>query len=405
MTAQDNSALQGDRMTVVLVAGAVVAAIAFAIASYNLATQGHAAFNMDAVVAWGLPISTYVFFALTSSGLTIVAALAMLFGFERFYPIVKRAIWLALITLIAGLAVLAVELPYLFRMIVAIPLNMQIESAFFWMGLFYLLDLLFMALKFRRMEQGDWDSKASYQLGLASFIAAMLAAGMLAMVFGMMDMRPFWSTGLLPAYFYATALLSGIAMLVLALHVSYGGRATPEMPAGVRQIMDSTLPKLFAAALGITLVLLLTRAMAGLYANTPGIHLVWTQYLLASPWYHFAIWAGLVLPFILLMQRSLRGRMGVQVIASLLVIAGMFIERLFFMVGGQVVPLFKGTWERGLAEYVPSFNEWLLAVMGFALLAALYALGEKWFSLAAASPEKAERVAPAAAAGEEATGA
>lgn len=396
MTAQDTGTKRDGLMTALLVVGALLAIATFGITQFQLTTQGHAAFNMNAVVAWGLPISTYVYFALMSSGLTIVAALGMIFGFRQYYPIIKRAIWLALISLIAGLAVLAVELPFLFRTIVAIPLNMQIESAFFWMGLFYLLDLLFMVIKFRRMEQGDWDSKASYQLGVASVVAALLAAGMLALVFGMMDMRPFWSTGLLPAYFYATGLLSGIALLILMTSISYGSRKN--MPEAVGSLMDGPLLKLFATVLGVSLVLFLGRALAGLYANNPEIHLVWSQYLFGSGWFHLAVWVGLVLPFILLLAVGLRGRPQIQVLASVLVLAGIFIERLFFMVGGQVVPLFKGTWFRGLVEYVPSFSEWTLAVMGFALLLALYALGEKMFHLAAAPATEgaaADEVAPA----------
>jgi Fe-S-cluster-containing dehydrogenase component len=44
----------------------------------------------------------YVFFVLTSTGLTFVASLAMVFGIRDFYPIAKRCVWGALVTLIAG---------------------------------------------------------------------------------------------------------------------------------------------------------------------------------------------------------------------------------------------------------------------------------------------------------------
>jgi len=188
-----------------LFVAAAIAIVTFAIVGFALMTQGHAAFNMDANVAWGLPISTYVYFALMSSGLTLVAALAMVFGFKQYYPLIKRAIWLAIITLVAGLSVLAMELGHTFRMLWAIPLNMQIESAMFWMGVFYLLDLIFMVWKFQRMEGGDWSSRMSRQIGLASFVAVLLAAGTLALVFGMMSMRPFWYDPTLPVWFYATA--------------------------------------------------------------------------------------------------------------------------------------------------------------------------------------------------------
>ena len=47
----------------------------------------------------GLPPATYVFFVLTSTGLTFVVSLATVFNFEQFYPIAKRCIWLAISTL------------------------------------------------------------------------------------------------------------------------------------------------------------------------------------------------------------------------------------------------------------------------------------------------------------------
>ncbi|WP_018864021.1 NrfD/PsrC family molybdoenzyme membrane anchor subunit [Thioalkalivibrio sp. ARh3] len=389
-------------MPLMLVAAAI-AIVTFAIAGFALMTQGHAAFNMDANVAWGLPISTYVYFALMSSGLTLVAALAMVFGFKQYYPLIKRAIWLAIITLVAGLAVLALELGHTFRMLWAIPLNMQIQSAMFWMGVFYLLDLIFMAWKFQRMERGDWSSSLSRQIGIASFVAVLLAAGTLALIFGMMSMRPFWYDPTLPVWFYATAGLSGIAALVFFTYLSYGMN-TANMPKALRLDLEGPLPRLFLAMLGITLVLMLARLTTGLYANDPGVNVVWSDYLLASGWFHLALWGGLLLPFLLMLGRGLRRSAGLQMLAAILVLVGMFIERLYFVVGGQVVPLFKGTWERDLVAYAPSFTEWVLVVMGAAIVFALYALGERLFNLSDMPDqneveERLEREAAAAAAG------
>jgi molybdopterin-containing oxidoreductase family membrane subunit len=79
--------------------GGVVGAISFAIVSYMLFTEGHAAFNTSSDVAWGAPIAYYLFFLLASSGLSIIASLDTVFGIKVFYPIAKRCVWLAIITL------------------------------------------------------------------------------------------------------------------------------------------------------------------------------------------------------------------------------------------------------------------------------------------------------------------
>jgi Ni/Fe-hydrogenase subunit HybB-like protein len=390
-------------LTPLLFVAAAVAIIAFAMAGYSLMTQGHATFNTNVNVPWGQPISTYVYFALMSSGLTLVAALAMVFGFKQYYPLVKRAIWLAIITLVAGLSVLALEIGNTFRMLWAIPFNFQVQSAMFWMGVFYLLDLIFMVWKFQRMERGDWDSSASRQIGIASFIAVLLASGTLALVFGMMGMRPFWYDGLLPVWFYASAGLSGIAALVFFTLLSYG-MSPDRMPKALRMDLDGPLPRLFLALLGITLVLFVVRMITGLYSNAPEVHVVWTDYLLGSGWFIIGIAGGLLLPFLLLLSRNLRRQPGIQMLAAALVLAGLFIERFYFVVGGQVVPLFKGTWASMLETYTPSSTEWVLTIMGIAMVFALYALGERLFNLSELPYEREveetlSRSAPAAAAG------
>jgi len=167
---------------------------------------------------------------------------------------------------------------------------------------------------------------------------------------------------------------------VLFTYLSYGMK-TDNMPKALRLDLEGPLPRLFLAMLGITLVLMLARMTTGLYANAPEVNLVWTDYLLASGWFHLALWGGLLLPFLLMLGRGLRRSPGLQVLAAVLVLVGVFIERFYFVVGGQVVPLFKGTWERDLVAYAPSFTEWTLALMGVAIVFALYALGERLFNL------------------------
>lgn len=53
------------------------------------------------------------------------------------------------------------------------------------------------------------------------------------------------------------------------------------------------------------------------------------------------------------------------------------------MVGGQVIPLFQGTWAWDMLQYTPSVTEWMLTIMGSAMLFTLYVLGEKYFDLSA----------------------
>lgn len=383
--------MKGAAGTGLLVVSAVVLLASLAFALSNLGGQGHASLNTSSALPWGQPIATYLYFALASSGLGLIASLPLVFGFRQFYPIVKRCIFLAFVILVSGMAVLAMELGHVFRMLWVIPFNLQVQSAMFWMGVFYVADLAFLLWKFQKMDEGDWDSKTSRQVGVASFLGVLLASGNLALIFGMMSMRPFWFDGLLPIYFYLTAVASGFAALVFFTYLAYGFRRV-NMPPALRALLEGALPKLFAAVLGGTLLFIAVRAITGLYSNNPEIHLVWSGYLFASPVYHASLWLGLLLPFVLLLSASMRTQAGTQLLVSVLVFAGLFAERYFFVVGGQVVPQFKGTWEWSLIQYAPSVTEWSLTIMGSALLFTLYALGEKRLNLSAMPPTGAEPV-------------
>lgn len=384
--------LQGPMGLVLMVVSAVVALAAFGYAYLDLSSVGHRSFNTTSQIPWGQPIATYLYFALASSGLGMIAALSLVFGFRQFLPIAKRAIFLSVVILLAGMAVLAMELGHVFRMLWVIPLNLQIQSAMFWMGVFYVADLIFLLWKFQKMEGQEWDSKTSKQIGIASFLAVLLASGNLALVFGMMSMRPFWFDGLMPIYFYLTAVTSGLAAVVFFTYMAYGfNRAA--MPLQTRAMFEGPLPKLFAAVLGATVLFIVVRAYTGMYTNNPEISVVWREFLFASPVYQASFWLGIVVPFVIMLIAGLRSNPAVQVLVSMAVFAGLFAERYFFVVGGQVVPLFRGTWEWGLIQYTPSLTEWALTIMGSAMLFALYAAGERFLNLSdmpviAAKPER-----------------
>lgn len=395
---KEQNILKGAAGTALLILSALIFLGSLVIALGNLGMQGHTSFNTSSALPWGQPIATYLYFALASSGLGLLASLPLVFGFKQYYPIAKRCVFLAFIILISGMTVLALELGNVFRMIWAIPLNLQVQSAMFWMGVFYALDLLFLLWKFSKLDAGEWDSKTSKQVGIASFIGVLLASGNLALIFGMMSMRPFWFDGLLPIYFYFTGVTSGMAALVFFVYLAHGFNRDKMHPA-MQSLMTGALPKMFAALIGGTLLFIAARAITGLYSNNPEINIVWTDYLFASVLYHLSLWVGLLLPFILMLNGKLRNQVNVQLLVSVLVFLGLFAERFYFVVGGQVVPMFKGTWYPDLIAYAPSMTEWALTIMGWSLALLLCVLGEKFLNLSA-TPDaivNTGKVAPAAA--------
>lgn len=365
--------------------GMVIGLLSLVFVSYMLLTEGGAAFNTSSDgINWGLAVATYVFFALISSGLTFIASLSMLFGFRQYYPIAKRCIWLSIVTLGAGFTVLALELGHPFRMLWAMPAGMQYLSPMFWMGVFYLIDLILLLIKFDRLWHDDWDSPLSHALSTASFVAVVLASGMLGLVFGSMVMRPMWYGSFTSVYFILTGALSGAAAIVLAVYLAYGFDQN-RMPDSLRSMASgNALPMIFATLIGIALFSVLVRMWTGLWSNLDGLE--GFHGLVRSPAFHLEVWAGLILPFVLMLSPALQRQARWQITAAALVLLGMFIDRFQFLVSGQAVPMFKGAWASGLTAYTPSLTEWAMTVIGFAIVFACYGLGEKLFRLEATPP-------------------
>lgn len=365
----------------------IVTVLSLLFVLYQLVFVGHAAFNTSSDgVNWGMAISTYVFFALISSGLTMIASMATVFGFKQFMPVAKRCIFLAIITLVAGFAVLALELGHPFRMLWAMPTGLQVMSPMFWMGVFYTIDLVLLIVKFYLMWREDWDSELSHAVGIAGFVSVILASGMLGLVFGSMTMRPMWFGSFTSIYFMLTAALCGAAAVVVTAYMAFGFDRNA-MPGPLRELASGAeLPKVFATLIGVTLVMFLARFWTGLWSNLDGME--GFRLLVRTPLFHIELWLGLVVPFFMMLSPSLQTRMRPQMIAAFLVLGAMFINRYEFIIGGQLVPMFKGTWTNSLISYTPSVTEWALTLFGFGISLALYAIGEKLFNLSAV-PEMA----------------
>ena len=67
-------------------------------------------FNNTREVPWGLLISTYAFFAITSTGLCLLAAISHVFGGNKLAPLANRMVWVTLITILSGFTVIGMEI-------------------------------------------------------------------------------------------------------------------------------------------------------------------------------------------------------------------------------------------------------------------------------------------------------
>jgi molybdopterin-containing oxidoreductase family membrane subunit len=352
--------------------------LALGYAGSQLMTSGHASFNTTNLgVVWGLPIVIYDYFLLTSTGLTMVAGLSLVLGLKDFDPIAKRCIWLAIAGLVGGVAVLFLELGYPLRALYAAPLNLQTASPLFWKILLvgaYAIVLVLLALRLGGTRDVESGSRPLASLAVLLAIGVTLMAGS---VYGMMSMRPFWFGGETPVAFLIESFIGGIAFTVFFTYLAYGF-SQQGMSAELKALLGGPLGKLHAAAIALHLMFVGGRALTGLWSNAEGLQ-VW-QHISSQPLFHIGLWGGTVVPLVLLAMPSTRQQPSMQILASALVMVGLLISRYEFIVGGQMVPLFKGSWARGLVQYTPSATEWALLFVGVFLANVVYAAAEWWFN-------------------------
>lgn len=361
------------------IAALVGVVITAALVFYHLATQGHAAYNGDNLgLHWTFPIIVYDYFLLTSTGLAMVAALSLMFGGAHCQPLVKRCLWLALAGLAGGVAVLFLELGHPLRAMWAIPTSFAFTSPLWWKVMaviIYVLLLLFMFFMLNRKGASTVSHRFPATLLL---MAALAVTGIAGVVYGSMTMRPFWSSGDVPVAFIFESLLGGLAFAMFFTYLAYGF-TQERMEAPLRAMLTGLMPSLLALAIFIHLMFVVARAMIGLYSNAEGLQ-VW-YHIVSSPLFYFEVIGGLLLPLLLMLIPTIRNNSMIQAMAALLVMVALFISRYEYIIGGQLVPLFKGASAPALLHYMPSVTEWLLLALAIFIANTINSFGEQKLDL------------------------
>ena len=379
---QLRQALPDKRSSTALMALLGVGVVAGTAAIIYVLSVGHLhAYNLTREVPWGILISTYVFFVVSSTGLCLVSSLGHVFGIKQFEIIGKRAILLAILTLLVGFGTIAMELNHPFRMIIWVMLNPNLASPIWWMGTLYGIYLVLLCVEFYALMKHK--HKLAATIGLLGFIAAVTAHSNLGAVFGLLEARPFWHGSFLPIYFILSAMVSGGALLAMIIYLNNTFRGR-KIPADERNFMQS-LGKLQALLLGILIFFVVWKIIPGLYGSPPGKFEA-TMAMLTGPlsvnFWLFEVLIGLAIPFAILINKRTRTAFGVM-LAGVLSTVGIFFMRYDLVVAGQLVPMRVDKAENAspLLQYVPSPAEITIVIGAICLCVLLYVFAERKLDL------------------------
>ncbi|MCI1193499.1 polysulfide reductase NrfD [Calidifontimicrobium sp. SYSU G02091] len=366
-------------MGLVLIAAAIGLVVAGGWVLSQLMTVGHAAYNGDSRgIFWGLPIVTYDFFLLSSTGLAMLASTWTVFGLKAFEPIARRATWLAVAALVGGVAALFLELGYPLRAMLLIPFGFQAKAPLFWKVwgvIFYTLALAWLVLRWLASGPGSAPPKAAAVVALLAAAYITFVAGG---VYGWMAMRPFWFGGEISLAFIVEALLGAVTLVIIFTHLAHGfdsGRFDER----TRALFAGPLGALFAVLMVAHAFFVVSRLVAGLWSNADGMQ-VW-QHLWSRPAFQAELWLGIGVPLVITVLPGLRKSLGMQLVAAVIAVVALFAARYHFVVGGQLVALFKGSWAHGLLSYSPSLTEWAVLATAVFLANVVNAAGEKFLGL------------------------
>ncbi len=360
-------------LTVLVAIGAIGALVAI--------PPGDEVLGTSPAFEWGTLIAMYVFFVVTTSGLCLASSLGTVFGIELFMPLEKRHAILAVLFLVTGFIVIALDLHYPLRIAFGVVLSPAPLSPMWWMGVLYAGYLVFLLTEVWSMFTGhDSIHRAAC---VASSIMAILAPSTLGAVFGVLASRPFWHGGLVPVYMILTALLSGIAILAVVFYFVIRFKLSGHGPAAVR--VEWALGLLLALVLCLGIFLTTWQTIVGLYGGVPGLAEA-ARALVAGPlagWFWILkVGVGLIAPLLILAHSRARTP-GSVALAAGLAFAGIFADRICFVAGGQIAPTTtaSGMVSYPYAAWSPSPAEVAIFVGSIALIALCYTLAERYLDL------------------------
>jgi Ni/Fe-hydrogenase subunit HybB-like protein len=330
---------------------------------------------------WGILITAYVFFAITTSGLCLASSLGTVFGIDRFRPLEKRHALLALLSLITAFGVILLDLHYPLRLVFGAMLSPSPLSPMWWMGVLYGGYLALLMVEVWSMFRGH-ERIHNVSCLLASFMA-ILAPSTLGAVFGVLASKPFWHGSFTPPSLLMAALLAGIALLgivfacVVRFRLAGWERAESLAIPGLRVLLTIAL---FTALLVVG-----WQVLTSLYGGVPGLaDAMWAMVLgpLAPTFWIGKVLLGLLIPLLLVVVPRFYSVRGLF-LASALTFAGVFVDRVLFVNAGQVV---SSTSSAGVAsfpynEYVPSLIEVSVVIGAFGFFAFAYTLCERYLDM------------------------
>jgi len=298
-------------------------------------SQGLIVTGMRNVVSWGLYITMFMLFVGMSAGGLVVASAGSVFGADRLKPLSRLAIWVAFACVAVAAAFVLPDLGRVERLwhLLVYP---QWGSPLTWdlviVVAYGALCLVYLWLSFSKDPGRRRLVKSLSYVALPTAIALHTVT---AWILGLQLSRPYWFTGILAPLFISSALVSGLAFLLLV--------ALALRRLGTYSVTDdivSWLGGLLSVFIAADFFMLASEFVTRAYARVPDQ--IGPVELLVSGQFAWVFWGEVmlgVLAFVVLVIPSGRRSPSLVALASGAAVVSIFLKRLGLILAGFHDPI------------------------------------------------------------------
>ena len=323
----------GKGLTIAIAVAAIVTVAGLALWVFQL-TGGMVNTNMRNLDSWGLYITMFMFLVGLSAGGLIISSAPRVFGVEGFGGISKIAVWTSICCTVLAIGFVVVDLGQPMRLWELFAYS-NLGSPLMWdiivLGTYLILSIVYLWAMLR-FEGGKGSATGLRVVSAIALVCAVLVHSVTAWIFGLQQGREMWHTALLGPWFVSSALVCGVALvLVVVIALRRAGYLQLDQKhvvkmlklLGVFVLVDlyffgcDLLTEGFPAGSGADIVAMLTTgALAPFF---------WIEVLGCA--------ATAVIAFVPKLRTN-----PLIVVAAVLAIVGIFCKRVQLLVGGFQIP-------------------------------------------------------------------
>ena len=290
--------------------------------------------GMNNGTSWGLYITCFMFFVGLSAGGLIVASSASVFHIAQFKKVAVPAIILSTVCICcAGMFVL-IDLGGIQR-IGNILMSPNPLSPLLWdicvITCYLVINILYLYF----MTSKRANPRIVSIISRFALPIAILVHSVTAWIFGLQIAREGWYSAIMAPIFVASAMDSGLALLLIVLLALSAAKV---FDLG-RKLMG-TLAGLLATCIAVDAFFIGCELLTVAYPQTAGgMETLGEMFFGATaPFFWFEIVAGLALPFLILVFSRNRQRPALVILASALVVVGVFFKRVWLLFTAFIHP-------------------------------------------------------------------